>query len=363
MVTKALRVAAIVSAVAVAPLVAQQSAPQLVTVRHATGQGVAPVYEGFDINPDGSYNMWFGYMNRNYEEAVDLAIGPSNAFEPGGDRGQPTHFVPRRHKDVFRVVVPNDFGNQTLVWKLSSHGQTQQVVATLKPVWQIDRQRTTRGGNSEKISSNLPPVVSVEAASTILAAPTSTTLSLTATDDGLPKRRGEPVGLTVLWAKYRGPGEVRFSSTTAKLENGKTILVEHCTNLPRPYSRIHMVQGTKGLFQGYPNRVYIEGRGKEDAWVNADDVLNEFEHPLWKEIAAQAQGAGHGGMDFIEDYRLIKCLREGTPTDFNVYDAAAISAVVGLSVQSVTKKSAAAEFPDFTRGAWKTAAPVPIFHM
>ena len=210
MVTKALRVAAIVSAVAVAPLVAQQSAPQLVTVRHATGQGVAPVYEGFDINPDGWYNMWFGYMNRNYEEAVDLAIGPNNAFEPGGDRGQPTDFVPRRHKDVFRVVVPKDFGNQTLAWKLSSHGQTQQVVATLKPVWQIDRQRTTRGGNSEKISSDLPPVVSVEAASTMLATPTSTTLSLTATDDGLPKRRGEPVGMTVLWAEYRGPGEVRF---------------------------------------------------------------------------------------------------------------------------------------------------------
>ncbi|HEX4568411.1 MAG TPA: Gfo/Idh/MocA family oxidoreductase [Vicinamibacterales bacterium] len=148
-----------------------------------------------------------------------------------------------------------------------------------------------------------------------------------------------------------------------KTANGKTILVEHCTNLPRPYSRIHTVQGTKGLFQGYPNRVYIEGRGKEDAWTNADDMLNEFEHPLWKEIAAQAQGAGHGGMDFIEDYRLIKCLREGTPTDFNVYDAAAISAVVGLSMQSVAKKSAVAEFPDFTRGAWKTAAPVPIFHM
>ena len=73
-----------------------------------------------------------------------------------------------------------------------------------------------------------------------------------------------------------------------------------------------MVQGTKGLFQGYPNRVYIEGRGRADQWQQASDVLAEFEHPLWKEIAAAAPGAGHGGMDFIEDYRLIKCLREGT---------------------------------------------------
>ena len=157
-------------------------------------------------------------------------------------------------------------------------------------------------------------------------------------------------------------GDVNVS--LIKTVKGKTLVVEHCTNLPRPYSRIHMVQGTKGLFQGYPNRLYIEGRGKEDEWVvDAQAMLKEFEHPLWKEIAEQAQGAGHGGMDFIEDYRLIKCLREGKPTDFNVYDAAAISAVVGLSVQSVAKKSAVAEFPDFTRGGWKTASPVPIVHM
>ena len=173
MVTKALRVVAIVSAVAVAPLVAQQSASQLVTVRHASGQGVAPVYEGFDINPDGSYNMWFGYMNRNYEEERrPRRSAPNNTFEPGGDRGQPTHFTTRRHKDVFNVTVPKDFGNQTLVWKLTAHGQTQQVVATLKPVWQIDRLRTTRGGNSEKISSNLPPVVNARSVRTpTLAAP------------------------------------------------------------------------------------------------------------------------------------------------------------------------------------------------
>ena len=166
------------------------------------------------------------------------------------------------------------------------------------------------------------------------------------------------VQLTKELQAARWPREIDFDD-----RERRTILVEHCTNLPRPYSRIHMVQGTKGLFQGYPDRVYIEGRGKEDQWVDAQQMLAEFEHPLWKEIAAQATGAGHGGMDFIEDYRLIKCLREGTPTDFNVYDAAAISAVVGLSVQSVAKKSAAVEFPDFTRGGWKTAAPVPIVHM
>ena len=144
---------------------------------------------------------------------------------------------------------------------------------------------------------------------------------------------------------------------------GKTIVVQHGTNLPRPYSRIHIVQGTKGLFQGYPNRGYVEGRGKADTWQEGSALLDEFDHPLWKEIAAQAAGAGHGGMDYIEDYRLIKCLREGTATDFNVYDAAAISSVVHLSVQSVAKRSQPVEFPDFTRGRWKTTPPVPILHM
>src|SRR5438128_1162605 len=91
-----------------------QNASQLVNLRHWSGQGVAPVYEGFDINPDGSYNMWFGYMNRNYEEELDLPVGPDNSFEPGGDRGQPTHFTPRRHKDVFKVTVPKDFGDGIL---------------------------------------------------------------------------------------------------------------------------------------------------------------------------------------------------------------------------------------------------------
>src|SRR5437867_2710736 len=75
---------------------------QLVQLRTWTGQSVSPVYEGYDVNPDGSYNMWFGYMNRNYEEEVDIPVGANNTFEPGGDRGQPTHFMVRRHKDVFK---------------------------------------------------------------------------------------------------------------------------------------------------------------------------------------------------------------------------------------------------------------------
>ena len=136
--------------------------------------------------------------------------------------------------------------------------------------------------------------------------------------------------------------------------NGRTICVGHDTNLPRPYSRVHVVQGTRGLFQGYPDRVYIEGRSKSDDWEPAEAYLAEFDHPLWKQMEEKSRGAGHGGMDYLEDYRLIKCLREGLPTDMNVYDAAAISAVTPLSEWSVANGSRPAEFPDFTRGRWKT---------
>ncbi len=153
------------------------------------------------------------------------------------------------------------------------------------------------------------------------------------------------------------------NTSLIKTARGRTIMVQHCTNLPRPYSRIHVVQGTKGLFQGYPHRAYIEGRGKTDQWVPANELLAEFEHPLWKEIAAQAAGAGHGGMDFIEDYRLIKCLREGTATDMDVYDAAALSAVVELSCQSVARGGRPVDCPDFTRGRWRTRSPLPIVRM
>jgi hypothetical protein len=152
------------------------------------------------------------------------------------------------------------------------------------------------------------------------------------------------------------------NTSLIKTARGRTLMVQHCTNLPRPYSRINLVQGTKGLFSGYPHRAYVEGRGRAHQWVDAATLLPEFEHPLWREIAAQAQGAGHGGMDYIEDYRLIKCLREAQPLDMTVYDAAALSAVVDLSVRSVRREAAPVPVPDFTRGRWRTAKPLPIVH-
>ena len=135
---------------------------------------------------------------------------------------------------------------------------------------------------------------------------------------------------------------------------GETIIVQHDTNSPRPYSRDILVQGTKGIVRKYPKaRVHIEGVSKPHHWDDIDDYLQQYDHPLWKSMEEISKGAGHGGMDYIEDYRLINALRKGIEPDMDVYDAAAWSAVCELSERSVAGNSKPVKFPDFTRGMWK----------
>src|SRR5919197_2028719 len=277
---KAVRLVGFLTVIASASLLAQStSVSQMMQVRHWNGQGVAPVYEGFDINADGSYNMWFGYMNRNEEESLDIPVGAANAFEPGGDRGQPTHFVPRRHKDVFKVNVPRDFPKDgTLVWSLTSHGQTLRIAGTLNPVWQIDRIRATRGGNSERINSNTPPVVELQPGAATVAAPNgTTTLTVSATDDGLPIRRGQSAGMTVLWAKYRGPGDVTFSAAQAKLVNGKAATTATFSE-PGDYILQAVVDDGSGEAAG--------AIGSHRSWANA-----QVKVPVKGEATARAAAA------------------------------------------------------------------------
>ena len=153
-------------------------------------------------------------------------------------------------------------------------------------------------------------------------------------------------------------GDVNVSLIQTAL--GRTIFLSHDTNLPRPYSRINMVQGTNGLFQGYPDRVFIEGRSEGHQFESAESYFEEFEHPLWKALGDAGEGVGHGSMDYIEDYRLIHCLRNGLPLDMTVYDAAAISAVSALSEKSVAAGGAPMKFPDFTRGKWQSYPKLEI---
>jgi hypothetical protein len=146
-------------------------------------------------------------------------------------------------------------------------------------------------------------------------------------------------------------GDMNTSLIRTKL--GRTIMVQHDTTTPRPYSRINLLQGTRGCFSGYPDRVHIEGRTEGHDWEDGDSYREEFDHPLWRKLEADAAGAGHGGMDYLEDYRLIECLLRGEPTDMDVYDAAALSAVIEISEKSVAAGSKPIEMPDFTRGLWQ----------
>ena len=148
-------------------------------------------------------------------------------------------------------------------------------------------------------------------------------------------------------------GDVNTSLIQTAL--GKTLMVQHDTNTIRPYSRINNLVGTRGIFCGYPDRV-----GLGEKWDDIDAFLKKYEHPLVTQTKAGAQTGGHGGMDFILAYRLVTCLRKGLPLDMTVYDAAAWSSIVELSIKSVASKSAAMDFPDFTRGAWQTAEPLGI---
>jgi hypothetical protein len=151
-----------------------------------------------------------------------------------------------------------------------------------------------------------------------------------------------------------------INTTLIKTVRGRTIYLVHDTNLPRPYSRINTLQGTRAIKLGYPDRIHIEGRSPAHEWEPLfEKYAAEFEHPLWRSPASQSTG-GHGGMDYLEDYRLIHCLIEGQPLDMDVYDAAAWSCLSELTERSAAHRSRAMTIPDFTRGQWKTRPPLGI---
>ena len=133
----------------------------------------------------------------------------------------------------------------------------------------------------------------------------------------------------------------------------RTILLQHNVANARPYSRLNMVQGVKGLFLDYPPRIYIEGDQTEEEFTDLTRYRDQYMHRLWREHGKAArQSGGHGGMDYLMLWRLVQCIREGLPPDMDVYDAASWSVPGPLSEASVASGSAPARFPDFTRGRW-----------
>jgi hypothetical protein len=232
-------------------------------IKYNTGQSVQPIFEGWTKQADGSFQFYFGYLNRNHVEEVQVPVGAENRVEPGGpDRGQPTYFYPRFNRQLFSVSVPSDFGKKELIWTLVVHGQTERAVGWLRPDWEIAPPGTGIGsGRGGEVAKNQPPTLTLTGSPRIGV---SETLALTATvtDDGLPPARGRggrggggnanrppafdnsefkattPVNvpqverpvpprvtgrLQVTWFVWRGPAAVVFDPPAASADEGKAV--------------------------------------------------------------------------------------------------------------------------------------------
>lgn len=229
--------------------------------QYATGQDVAPVFEGWEHNGDGTFSLVFGYMNRNYQQEVDIPIGPNNKIEPGmPDQGQPTHFYVRRQEFVFKVRVPADWGDKEMWWTLTVGGKTNKVHGILGPTWELGPlvyQENRRGPGETNYPSEpeAPPSIEMVGSSNITATVgVPVTLTVDLADDGHPvpaaRRRNakapssgvretlafptpppdSPVSqavvklepgsrLGVTWVVYRGSGIVRFNPTRVSVAN------------------------------------------------------------------------------------------------------------------------------------------------
>jgi hypothetical protein len=235
--------------------------------KYNSGQDVQPVFEGWSRNPDGTFDMHFGYLNRNWVEEPAVPIGPNNSVEPGGpDRGQPAYFYTRTNRNLFAVTVPKDFGKKELTWTVTVNGKTDKAVGWLQPEWEIDKAGgASLGGRQDaEFKNNKAPVLNVEAAATSITLPATLALTSNVTDDGLPKPAtgprkapvgqetppllqggvndapvnvpqvagpapgrggggggGTPPALTVTWMVWRGPAGADFQPRTAPVKDGK----------------------------------------------------------------------------------------------------------------------------------------------
>jgi predicted dehydrogenase len=143
-----------------------------------------------------------------------------------------------------------------------------------------------------------------------------------------------------------------LNRSLVRTAKGRVILLEHNVTSPRPYTRINSVQGTRGIFEDYPPRIYVDGPDANHRWQTLETWQATHEHAFWRAVGEKARTGGHGGMDYVMAWRLVQCMREGLVPDMDVYDAAAWSAPGPLSEWSVANNGAPAEFPDFTRDVW-----------
>jgi hypothetical protein len=212
------------------------------------GRHVEPAYEGWRPNPDGTFSFMFGYMNENWSEEPNAAIGDNNSFSPGdADRGQPTHFLPRRNRFNFEVIVPSDWGDRELVWTLNINGVERKAYATLKDDYLVDNMVIASetgslgpGTSSPESRANIPPIATIQGDNIrFTRVGEAVILSTQVIDDGLPvTRRDQTItedalrrrmmrppskltvqkinGLFLAWNVYRGEGKVTFDPPMPK---------------------------------------------------------------------------------------------------------------------------------------------------
>lgn len=226
-----------------------------------SGQSVQPAFEGWSRNADGSFNMHFGYLNRNWVQELYVPVGPNNSVEPGGpDRGQPTFFYTRTQRNLFTVAVPKDWGKKELIWTVTANGKTERAFGWLQPEWEIDPAggAATGGQTSPELQGNKPPTFTIDTPPTI-AVGQPLALDATVVDDGIPKpaparkpavgqetppglvasndapvnlpdlappSRGQAApggvrGPFVTWMVYRGPASATFGSRNIQVKDGK----------------------------------------------------------------------------------------------------------------------------------------------
>ena len=235
-------------------LQAQAPAPpskptELSNIHFNSGQSVVPYFEGWIRNPDGTFDLVFGYFNRNWQQELAIPAGADNTVELGGpDAGQPTFFLPRRQRFVYRVRVPKDFGKKEVVWSITANGRTEHAFGSLIREQEItERVVITNGGYDPGLNDpNKPPSITVAPIQGAVAG-SPVTLTAAVVDDGLPKPRVAPAakaptsssfggqanssggaprlaGLTVSWMQYGGPAKVRFETAgPIAVTNGQAV--------------------------------------------------------------------------------------------------------------------------------------------
>lgn len=248
---------------------------------HQAGQGVTGAFEGWYSNPDGTSTLLFGYFNRNFKQALDIPVGPDNHVDPGGpDRGQPTHFLPRRQWGVFTVTVPKDFGDKQITWTILANGQQTTIPGNLNPLWLVSPFK-------EESLHDTPPFISFEPdGASVQGPPRGIAKSLTASVSGplpltvwaaddakvLEGAKKPPSGppIVITWSKFRGPGEVTFSREKPPLEKaefkappGTVVTAKFSTTATFSEPGGYVLEVTANDWSGEG------GRGFQCCWTNA----------------------------------------------------------------------------------------------